>query len=87
MINNTEKINKYISHIHSWGSDEKMEIRNIRVSSKSGYIEWTLSAKQTKPIQGRIPVATNMEITLNGVSLIEVKNNEVFDMLNIEFKH
>lgn len=77
VFSGVQEINKYISHIHSWASDIKMTTRNIKVSDEMGFIEWTLTAKQTKPIKGRIPVATNNNITLNGVSLIEVKNGKI----------
>jgi steroid delta-isomerase-like uncharacterized protein len=72
-----QEINKYVSHIHSWASDIKMTIRNIKVSDEIGYVEWTLNGKQTKAIKGMIPVATNNSITLQGVSLIEVSNGKI----------
>jgi len=72
-----QEINKYISHIHTWASEIKMTTRNIKVSNENGYIEWTLNAKQTKPIKGKIPVATNNDIELKGVTLIEVKNGKI----------
>jgi hypothetical protein len=71
------EINKYISHIHSWASDIKMTIRNIKVSGEMGFIEWTLNAKQTKPIHGRISIATNNAIILQGATLIEIKNGKI----------
>ena len=71
------EVNKYISHIHNWASEIKMTTRNIKVSDKFGYIEWTLNARQTRPIEGRIPLATNNSITLNGVSLIEVRDGKI----------
>lgn len=77
VFSGVQEINKYISHIHSWASDIKMTTRNIKVSDEIGFIEWTLNAKQTRPIIGRIPVATNKNITLNGVSLIEVNNDKI----------
>ena len=72
-----QEINKYISHIHTWASEIKMTTRNIKVSNENGYIEWTLNAKQTKPIIGRIPVATNNDIVLKGVTIIEMKNEKI----------
>lgn len=72
-----QEINQYISHIHSWSSEIKMTTNNIKVTNDIGYIEWTLSAKQTKPIKGRIPIATNKTINLNGVTLIEIKNEKI----------
>ena len=65
----------YISHIHSWGSNIEMKIRNKEFSEDHGYIEWTLTATQSNPIIGRVPVATNKEITINGITLIETKDD------------
>lgn len=72
-----QEVNKYISHIHNWASEIKMTIRKIKVSDEMGFIEWTLNAKQTRPIHGRIPIATNNTIRLQGVTLIEVKNGKI----------
>jgi len=77
VFSGVQEINKYISHIHSWASEIKMTTRNIKVSNEIGYIEWTLIAKQTKPIKGKIPIATNNNITLKGTTLIEVKNGKI----------
>lgn len=70
-------INKYVGHIHNWATEIKMVSRNIKVSEKSGFVEWTLTAKQTSPIKGRVPVATNKEITLNGVTLLEFEEGKI----------
>ena len=70
-------INKYINHIHNWASDIKMEIREINVSENMGYVEWTMTAKQTRPIEGRVPIATNKNINLNGVTLMEYKDGKI----------
>lgn len=77
VFSGVQEINKYISHIHSWASDIKMTTRNIKVSDEMGFIEWTLNAKQTRPIHGRIPIATYNTISLQGVTLIEVKNGKI----------
>jgi hypothetical protein len=54
-----------------------MEIREINVSENMGYVEWTMTAKQTGPIEGRVPIATNNNITLNGVTLMEYKDDKI----------
>ena len=54
-----------------------MTKRNIKVSGDIGHVEWTLDAKQTQPIKGRVPVATNNDISINGVTLIEVENGKI----------
>jgi len=70
-------VKDYISHVHKWGSDIGMEIRNKKFEGDVGYIEWTFSAIQSNPIRGRVPIATNKEIKINGVTLIEIKDNKI----------
>lgn len=72
-----EGVNKYVSHIHNWASDVKMEIRKLNVSEKMGYVEWTLTGKHTSPIAGRVPIATNKDIALNGVTLLEFDKQKI----------
>ncbi len=69
--------NRYIGHVHSWASDVHMEIRKMNVSARLGYVEWTFTARQTAPIRGRVPVATNRDITLKGVTLAEFKDGKI----------
>lgn len=70
-------VNKYVGHVHSWGSDIKMEIRNLLVSDDAAYIEWTFTAKQTSPIKGMVLQATNKPVTLKGVTLIKFSDDKI----------
>ena len=70
-------VNRYISHVHNWASNTKMKVRNINTSEDMGYVEWTFTAVQNKPIKGRVPIATNKEIILNGVTLAEFKDGKI----------
>ena len=42
-----------------------------------GYVELTLTAKHTSPIKGKVPIATNKDITLNGATLVEFKDGKI----------
>jgi len=70
-------VNKYVGHIHSWATDVKMIVRKINTKDDMGYVEWTLKAKHTSPIKGMVTVATNKDITLNGVTLLEFKDEKI----------
>jgi steroid delta-isomerase-like uncharacterized protein len=70
-------VNAYISHIHKWASNVKMTVRKINASESGGYVEWTMTAVHSNPIEGRIPIATNKEINLKGTTLIELKNGKI----------
>lgn len=72
-----QEINHYITHIHNWASDVKMIIRKIDVTENMGYVEWTMTARQTRPIQGRVPIATNKDITINGVTLMDFREDKI----------
>jgi len=72
-----EGVNKYVGHVHKWASEVNMEIRKINVSQNMGYVEWTMSAKHTSPIEGRVPIATNRDISINGATLIEFKDGKI----------
>ena len=70
-------VNRYIGHVHNWASNTQMKIRDVKVSENMGYVEWTFTAVHSNPIKGRVPVATNKEITLNGVTLAEFKEGKI----------
>lgn len=72
-------VNKYIHHVHDWASNVKMTVRNIEVSEKTGYVEWKFTAKQTRPIKGIVLIATNKQITLNGVTVLSFSDNKIKD--------
>jgi len=54
-----------------------MAVRKVNVSENMGYVEWTFTAVQSNPIEGRVPIATNRDIILNGVTLAEFKDGKI----------
>lgn len=70
-------VNQYVSHIHNWASDVKMTVRKIKITENMGYVEWTMNAKHTSPIEGKVPIATNKDIILTGVTLLEIKDGKI----------
>ncbi|TBW29982.1 nuclear transport factor 2 family protein [Gramella sp. KN1008] len=72
-----EGINQYLTHVHMWASNVQMDIRNIKVSPKMGYVEWTFTAVHTSPIPGRVSVATNRNVTLKGATLVEFNEGKI----------
>ncbi len=68
---------EYINHIHQWGSEISMQVRHKRISGDFGYFEWQFQARQSSPIGNRIPIATNRPVSLNGVTLIEIKDGKI----------
>jgi len=78
-FNGIEGVNRYVGHVHNWGSDIKMTIRNMEISDEMGYVEWTFTANQTSPIKGRVLIATNKQITLDGVTLVKFSDDKIKD--------
>ena len=76
-LSGIEGVNRYIGHVHNWASNTRMTVRKVNVSEKMGYVEWTFTALQSNPIKGRVPIATNKDITLNGVTLAEFKDGKI----------
>ena len=76
-LSGIEGVNRYISHVHNWATNTQMTVRKINVSENMGYIEWTFTAVQSNPIKGRVPIATNKDITLNGVTLAEFNDGKI----------
>lgn len=70
-------VNGYISHVHNWASNTQMTVRKVHVSENMGYVEWTFTAVQSNPIKNRVPVATNKDITLNGVTIAEFNGGKI----------
>ena len=68
----------YVNHVHTWGTNINMEIKDSFFANGKGHIQWTFTAVQTNPIPGRVPVATDQKVTLNGVTLFEFKEDKIF---------
>lgn len=76
-LNGIDEANRYISHVHKWGTNIQMKVRKMNASKEMGYVEWTFMAVQSNPIEGRVPIATNKKINLNGVTIVEFKNGKI----------
>jgi steroid delta-isomerase-like uncharacterized protein len=76
-LSGIEGVNRYISHVHNWASNTHMTVRKINASENIGYVEWIFTAVQSSPIKGRVPIATNKNITLNGVTVVEFKDGKI----------
>ncbi|KAA3630964.1 MAG: hypothetical protein DWP97_14210 [Calditrichaeota bacterium] len=67
----------YITHVHNWADEIKIEIVNSSSNETTAYAEWIMTGVQSRPIKGRVPVATNKPFTLKGITLIETKNDKI----------
>lgn len=67
----------YVAHVHKWASDVEISVDRSFGNDTNAVAEWTMTATQSGPIPGRIPVATNNRITLRGVTLVHVEAGRI----------
>ncbi|MCB2112601.1 MAG: nuclear transport factor 2 family protein [Parvularculaceae bacterium] len=67
----------YVRHVHTWASEVKIEIVNVRAGKGAALAEWRMSAVQSAPIAGRIPVATMNPVVIRGVTIVETENGRI----------
>jgi len=67
----------YITHVHKWASNFEISVNRSFGSDTDAVAEWTMTAIQSDPIPGRVPVATNRSITLRGATLIHVEDGRI----------
>ena len=67
----------YVVHVHKWASDIAISVDRSFGNESSAVAEWTMTAIQSQPIPGRVPVATNKRITLKGVTLVHVEAGKI----------
>ena len=64
----------YISHLHAFSKDLKLEVLTSFSTKNENVIEWVMSGIQVKPIEGRISIATNRKFRIRGLTIIHVKD-------------
>ena len=67
----------YVAHVHEWASDIEISVSRSFGNETDAVAEWTMTATQSDPIPGRVPVATGNQITLNGVTLIHAEGGKI----------
>lgn len=65
---------RYVGHVNLFAKDLKIEVLSVNSTDTTAVLEWKMTGIQSRPIQGRVSVATNREFTVKGVTLVEVKN-------------
>jgi len=64
-----EEITGYIGHLHSWATDIHIEVSSIESTPGTAVAEWTLTARQNKPMGDRVRTTTDRRIRLRGITL------------------
>jgi steroid delta-isomerase-like uncharacterized protein len=67
----------YVTHVHKWASNIEITVHRSFGNETDAVAEWTMTAVQSNPIPGRVPVATNKRIEIQGATLIHVEDGKI----------
>jgi steroid delta-isomerase-like uncharacterized protein len=72
-----EEIVGYVTSVHAWADDVYINVGEVHVSPAGAVAEWLFAAVQARPMGELVPVATNREVVVNGVTIIEVDGGRI----------
>ena len=72
-----EEILGYVTSIHAWADDVYVNVGEVHVSESGAVAEWLFAGVQARPMGELVPVATNREVVVNGVTIIEVEGGRI----------
>lgn len=72
-----EASSAYVAHVHSWASEIEITINRSFGDKSDAVAEWTMTAIQSSPIPGRVPIATGNQIILRGATIIHVEEGKI----------
>lgn len=73
----SEEILGYVTSVHSWADDIYMNVAEVHLSESGAVAEWLFAGVQARPMGELVPVATNREVVVNGVTIIEVDGGRI----------
>lgn len=72
-----EEILGYVTSVHAWADDVYLNVGEVHVSPSGAVAEWLFAAVQARPMGELVPVVTNREVVVNGVTIIEVDGGRI----------
>jgi hypothetical protein len=72
-----DEIVGYVTSIHSWADDVYLNVGEVHASPSGAVAEWLFAAVQARPMGELVTVATNREVAVNGVTIIEVDGGRI----------
>ncbi|HET9950104.1 MAG TPA: nuclear transport factor 2 family protein [Longimicrobiales bacterium] len=72
-----QEIVGYVTSVHVWGDNVYVDVAAVHAGPESATAEWLLAAVQARPMGDLVPVVTNREVVLNGVTVIEVEGGRI----------
>lgn len=67
----------YLTSVHDWADDVYLTLGNVRTGPSIVVGEWYLSAVQSRPIPGVIGTGTDRDVTINGITLLEMAGGRI----------
>lgn len=72
-----QEIVGYLTSIHEWGDDVYMTLGRVQTSRVGAVAEWTLAAVQSRPIPDLLTTATDREVVVTGVTILETDGSRI----------
>jgi steroid delta-isomerase-like uncharacterized protein len=72
-----EEILGYVTSVHTWADDVYVNVGEVHVSASGAVAEWLFAAVQARPLGDLVPVVTNREVVVTGVTIIEVDGGRI----------
>jgi SnoaL-like domain len=71
------EISSYVASLQEWVGQIVMSVTEVHPWDKGAVVEWVLSGVQDKPIPGRVTVVTGHDVTVSGITLLEIDNHRI----------
>jgi hypothetical protein len=72
-----EDIVAHLTSIHEWGDDVYLTLGAVQTSAAGATGEWTLGAAQSRPVPGLLRAATDRDVVVSGVTIIEIRGGRI----------
>jgi steroid delta-isomerase-like uncharacterized protein len=72
-----EEILGYLTSVHEWADDVYMNVGEVHVGATGAVAEWIFAGVQARPMGEMVPVATGLEVVMNGVTIVEIDGGRI----------
>jgi steroid delta-isomerase-like uncharacterized protein len=70
-------VRRYVEHVHRWADEVQITVTAVHGSGNAAVAEWTMRGVQSRPIPGRLAVATQRSFELKGLTLVEIRDGRI----------
>ncbi len=67
----------YVTSVHSWADDVYLNAGAVHASPSGAVAEWLFAGVHARPLPGWAPTVTGREVTLNGVTVLEIEGGRI----------